>query len=123
MEEYQGLSILTTNMKSALDHAFLRRIRFLVDFPFPTWQERKSIWMKIFPEATPTEGLDYRLLAQLNMSGGNIRNIALNAAFYAADAGEPVMMKHILRATRSECKKLGRPLGSQELKGWEEENK
>ena len=123
MEAYQGLAILTTNMKSALDQAFLRRIRFIVDFPFPAWQERKLIWMKIFPEQTPTEGLDDRLLAQLNMSGGSIRNIALNAAFYAADAGEPVMMKHILQATRRECKKLGRPLGSNELKGWEVELK
>ena len=123
MEAYQGLAILTTNMKSSLDQAFLRRIRFIVDFPFPAWQERKLIWLKVFPEATPTEGLDFRLLAQLNMSGGTIRNIALNAAFYAADAGEPVMMKHILQAARRECKKQGRPLGTNELKGWEIESK
>ena len=123
MEAYQGLAILTTNLKSALDQAFLRRIRFFIEFPFPAWQERKLIWLKIFPEPTPTEELDWRQLAQLNLSGGSIRNIALNAAFYAADAGESVMMKHILRATKRECKKLGRPLGSNELKGWEVETK
>jgi len=118
MEAYRGLAILTTNIKSALDSAFLRRIRFVVQFPFPDLNQRKEIWQRIFPPQTPTEGLDYDKLAKLNVAGGNIRNVALNAAFMAADAGEPVMMKHILVAARSECMKLERPLTDSEIKGW-----
>src|SRR3989442_107054 len=79
MESYRGLAILTTNMKSALDAAFLRRIRFIVHFPFPDAAQRVEIWRRIFPASTPTEGLDITRLARLNITGGNIRNIALNA--------------------------------------------
>jgi AAA+ superfamily predicted ATPase len=118
MEAYRGLAILTTNIKSALDSAFLRRIRFVVQFPFPDLSQRKEIWQRIFPPQTPTEGLNYDKLAKLNVAGGNIRNVALNAAFMAADAGEPVMMKHILVAARSECMKLERPLTDSEVRGW-----
>ena len=118
MESYRGLAILTTNMKSALDQAFLRRIRFIVQFPFPSAEQRQEIWQRIFPQQTPTESLDYKKLAKLNVPGGNIRSIAMNAAFLAVDAGEPVQMKHILQATRSEYVKLERPLTDVEIKGW-----
>ena len=118
MEGYRGLAILTTNMKGALDAAFLRRLRFTVQFPFPDAAQRAEIWRRVFPAATPTEGLDPRLLARLNVSGGNIRNIALNAAFLAADAGESVRMSHLLRAARSECAKLEKPLTEAEIGGW-----
>ncbi|NET61842.1 MAG: ATP-binding protein [Symploca sp. SIO2E6] len=118
MEAYQGLAILTTNMKKSLDQAFLRRIRFVLDFPFPDANARKEIWQRIFPNQTPTEGLDYKKLGKLSITGGNIRNIALNASFLAADAGEPVMMKHILQATRSEYLKMERPLTDTEIRGW-----
>ncbi|MEL7037554.1 MAG: ATP-binding protein [Cyanobacteria bacterium J06592_8] len=117
MEAYRGLAILTTNMKGALDPAFLRRIRFVVQFPFPDAKQRAEIWRRIFPSETPTEGLVAEKLARLSVSGGNIRNIALNAAFLAADAGEPVMMKHILSAAQSEYMKLEKPL-MDEVKGW-----
>jgi SpoVK/Ycf46/Vps4 family AAA+-type ATPase len=117
LEAYQGLAILTTNLKDSIDTAFLRRIRFVVEYPFPNVRERKQIWNKIFPIQTPTEGLDYAKLARLNVAGGNIRNIALNAAFLAADAGEPVMMKHLLSATLSEGRKLGQSM-SDSLKDW-----
>ncbi|MCX6046905.1 MAG: ATP-binding protein, partial [Chloroflexi bacterium] len=80
MEAYRGLAILTTNMKNALDPAFLRRIRFIVNFPFPDAAKRAEIWSRIFPQATPTDGLDLARLARLNVAGGNIRNIALNGA-------------------------------------------
>jgi SpoVK/Ycf46/Vps4 family AAA+-type ATPase len=120
MEAYRGLAILTTNMKDALDAAFLRRIRFVVQFPFPDQAEREAIWCGIYPQATPTEGLDAARLAQLNLAGGDIRNIALKAAFLAADAGEPVRMAHLLRAARHEYKKLERPLTSAEIRGWDE---
>jgi hypothetical protein len=118
MEAYHGLAILTTNMKSALDPAFLRRIRFAVQFPFPDAAQRSEIWRRIFPRNTPTDGLDLARLARLNVAGGNIRNIALNAAFLAADAGEPVRMTHLLRAAHSEYAKLEKPLTEAEIGGW-----
>lgn len=118
MESFQGLAILTTNMKSALDKAFQRRLRFIVDFPFPDAAERAAIWARIFPGATPTEALDASRLAQLNMTGGNIRNIALNAAFFAAADGTPVRMEHLLRAARQEAIKIERPLSDMEIRGW-----
>ena len=118
MEAYRGLAVLTTNMKSALDQAFWRRLRFAVQFPFPTAEQRAAIWQRIFPAETPTKGLDPLQLAQLNVAGGNIRNIAMNAAFYAADAGQPVCMAHILRAARSEYSKLDKTLTNAEIRGW-----
>ncbi len=98
MESYGGLAILTTNLKSALDAAFLRRLRFVVQFPFPDEAQRAAIWRRVFPGATPLEGLDVDHLAQLTVAGGNIRSIALNAAFLAADLHEPVRMSHVLHA-------------------------
>ncbi len=118
MEAYRGLSVLTTNLKSSLDQAFLRRIRFIVQFPFPDASQRAEIWRRVYPQKTPTDGLDAQKLAQLNVAGGNIRNIALNAAFLAADAGEVVSMKHLLQATKSEYVKLERPLTDTEVRGW-----
>lgn len=118
MESYRGLAILTTNMKSALDTAFLRRIRFVVQFPFPDLSCRAEIWRRVFPQQTPTDGLDVDKLARLNIAGGNIRNIALNAAFLAAGDGGLVRMTHLLQATRSEYGKLEKPLSSSEVGGW-----
>ncbi|MCP3957463.1 MAG: ATP-binding protein [bacterium] len=118
MEAYRGLAILTTNMLSALDAAFLRRIRFIVDFPFPDAELRAEIWRQIFPKATPTEGLDEEKLAQLNVAGGSIRNIAMNSAFLAADAGEPVRMGHVWRAAKGEYSKMKKDLTPAETRGW-----
>ncbi|QUY40561.1 ATP-binding protein [Acaryochloris marina] len=118
MEAYRGLAILTTNLKGSLDQAFLRRIRFIVQFPFPDAKQRAEIWQHIFPQQTPTKGLDAKKLAKLSVSGGNIRNIALNAAFLAADEGQPIGMQHLLQAARSEYVKLERPLTDAEVKGW-----
>ncbi len=118
MEAYQGLAILTTNLKGALDNAFMRRIRFVVQFNFPDAKQRAEIWRRIFPPETPTQDLDLNKLAKLSISGGNIRNIALNAAFIAAEAGEVVQMKHILQAAKSEYVKLEKPLLDNEIKGW-----
>jgi hypothetical protein len=118
METYPGLAILTTNLKQSIDQAFLRRIRFVVQFPFPDAAQRAVIWQRVFPEATPTEALAFEKLARLNIAGGNIRTIALNAAFLAADAGEPVRMRHLLRAVRVEYGKLEKPLTEAEIAGW-----
>jgi len=118
MEAYRGLAVLTSNMKNALDPAFMRRIRFVVQFPFPDAEQRAEIWRRVFPASTPTEGLDASRLARLNVTGGNIRNIALGAAFLAADAGEPVRMVHLLHAARGEYAKLEKPLTEAEMGSW-----
>ncbi len=118
MESYRGIAILTTNMQSALDPAFQRRLRFVVQFPFPDGASRERIWRKVFPEAAPKEALHYEMLAQLNVTGGSIRNIALLAAFLAADAGTAIAMRHVREAARTEYAKLDRPLSPAETRGW-----
>lgn len=118
LEEYRGLSILTTNFRSNIDTAFLRRIRFIIDFDFPGVAERSEIWQRIFPKDTPKAELDFARLAQLNLAGGSIRNVAMAAAFTAADSGQDVGMGHILSAARLEYEKSGRSLTSAELRGW-----
>jgi SpoVK/Ycf46/Vps4 family AAA+-type ATPase len=118
MESYRGVAILATNMKGALDPAFLRRLRFVVNFPFPDARQRCEIWRRVIPPNTPREALDLFKLARLNVAGGNIRNIALNAAFLAAADGGRVQMSHLLSATRTEYAKLERPLTEAEIGGW-----
>jgi hypothetical protein len=117
MEAYHGVAILTTNMQHALDPAFMRRIRFVIQFPFPDHAARAQIWRGIFPASTPLAELDFEQLAQLNVSGGAIRNIATNAAFLAADDTELVETKHILAAARTEYAKLDKPLTPAETRG------
>ncbi|MCP4329274.1 MAG: ATP-binding protein [Alphaproteobacteria bacterium] len=117
VEVYRGLAILTTNMKNALDSAFMRRLRFVVRFPFPDAAQRAEIWRRTFPSATPIEDLDVARLGRMNLAGGNIRNIALNAAFLAADQDLPVTMDHVLQAARSEYAKLDKPTTEAELGG------
>ena len=117
MECYRGLAILTTNKRDDLDTAFLRRIRFVVPFPFPDAPHRGEIWRRIFPGETPRDGLDYDVLSRINVAGGNIRNIALHAAFHAAESGEPVRMAHIRRAAATEFAKLERSWSGDTLTG------
>lgn len=118
MEAYRGLAILTTNMKNTLDKAWMRRIRFIIQFPFPDVTQRAEIWRKVFPAATPTENLEIEKLAKLNIAGGNIRNIALNASFIAANEGTPVRMTQLSRAIRSEYNKMEKPLANIESGIW-----
>jgi len=118
MEAYRGLAVLTTNLKNSLDQAFLRRLRFVVQFPFPDSEQRAEIWRRAFPTQTPTHDLDYIKLGKLSVAGGNIRNIVLNSAFMAADHNEPVQMKHILQAAKIEYIKLEKPMMDMEVKGW-----
>jgi ATPase family associated with various cellular activities (AAA) len=118
MEAYRGLAILTTNLKNALDTSFLRRLRFVVQFPFPDARQRELIWRGIFPAATPLDGVDFAKLARLNVTGGSIRNIAMNAAFLAAEANSPVAMPHLLKAARSEAAKRERSPADAETRGW-----
>ena len=118
MEEYRGLAILTTNFKSALDTAFLRRIRFTVNFSFPDKDRREAIWQGAFPEAAPLAELRFDRLARLNVSGGNIRNIAMGAAFIAAGKNEPVSMQFIAQAAKNEYAKLEKSVSESEFKDW-----
>jgi MoxR-like ATPase len=106
MEDYRGLAILCTNRRSSLDRAFLRRIRFLLEFPFPDGEKRRQIWSKVFPTDTPVSAVDVDTLARLEISGGNIHNIALNAAFLAARERTSVQMSHLLHAARREYAKI-----------------
>ena len=118
MEQYSGIVILSTNFRRNMDDAFTRRLHYCVDFPLPGQEERLKIWEKIWPEDTPlSPGLDMDFLAErLEISGGYIRNIALSAAFMAAEeAGHAeknpqVSMNHLIRATRREYQKMGQIL-------------
>jgi hypothetical protein len=118
MEAYQGLAILTTNFKENMDIAFLRRLRFVVTFPFPDAKARAEIWQWTFPSQMPQQGLEPMRLAQLKVAGGSIRNMALNAAMMAAEAGEAVMMTHLLAAAKRECVKLEKTLSESEIGDW-----
>jgi hypothetical protein len=108
METYRGLAILTTNLRNAMDPAFLRRLRFVLQFPFPDAGLRAEIWRGVFPDAAPKAALDFDRLARLDLAGGSIVNVALNAAFFAAAAGPPLTMAHVLAAARGEFQKLER---------------
>lgn len=110
IESYRGLAILATNLRQSLDPAFVRRLRFIVNFPFPGQAERLQIWQNAFPSELPRDGLDFERLARFNLSGGNIHSAALNAAFLAAHAARPVQMSDVCAAVRAEIVKLGRPV-------------
>jgi ATP-dependent 26S proteasome regulatory subunit len=103
-------------MRSALDKAFLRRLRFVVTFPFPGVAERQRIWTRVFPEQAETEALDYGRLARLNLTGGSIQNIAINAAFLAARAGSSITMDLIAEAARGEFRKLDKPVNEADFR-------
>jgi ATPase family associated with various cellular activities (AAA) len=115
LESYRGLAILATNLKNSLDVAFMRRLRFVINFPFPGIKERSLIWQKAFPHKTPTENLDFDRLAKINLTGGSIHNVALSAAFLAAQSEQFVTMPLILSAARSEFRKLDRPIHEPEF--------
>jgi SpoVK/Ycf46/Vps4 family AAA+-type ATPase len=110
MEEYDGVVILATNMKNNMDEAFVRRMQFTVDFPFPDEIYRLRIWTGIFPAEAPlADGIDYDFLSKnLTIAGGNIKNIALAAAFYAAGDSQPVTMEHLIHACKREFQKMGK---------------
>ena len=109
IEAYRGLAVLTTNLKENLDAAFLRRLRFIVEFPMPDAENRLAIWTKMFPEDAPIgDDVDVRPLArELPLSGGNIEQSVVNAAFKAAESGGVIRMSHLVAATRAELAKIG----------------
>lgn len=116
MEAYRGLAILATNMKSALDTAFLRRLRCIVNFSFPGIPERRAIWQRVYPNPTRVERLDYDRLARFHLTGGSIHNVAMNAAFLAARQNQRVTMPNVLEAVRSEFRKLDKPVNEADFR-------
>ena len=118
IESYSGIAILATNFKKSLDPAFMRRVQTIIDFPFPEDKSREEIWRRIFPSSVPQGALDFKFLSRLSITGGSIRNIALNAAFLAAEEGEKVSMVHIKQAAEEEYTKLGRSMSTAEIGNW-----
>jgi ATPase family associated with various cellular activities (AAA) len=110
MEEYEGVAVLATNFSQNIDEAFLRRMHFIIEFPFPDHEYRRRIWQVVFPQEAPLSAdVDFDALArEIKLAGGNIRNIALAAAFYAAGDGQVIEMRHLWQAARREHQKLGR---------------
>jgi len=115
MEDYSGLAILATNRRAALDAAFLRRLRFAIDFSFPGADDRQRIWERVFPAEAATRGLEYAFLSRLDLSGGNIRSVAVNAAFLAAAEESPIGMEQVVRAAAREYVKLSKPISAAEF--------
>lgn len=117
MEEYEGITVLATNFLQNFDEAFKRRMKFIIDFPFPGPEQRKQIWQQAFPEQTPVDGeLDFDFLAgAFELSGSNIKNAAFHAAFLAADASETVSMRHLIAGIRNEYEKSGKILSREQL--------
>jgi hypothetical protein len=117
METYRGLAILTTNVRGAIDSAFMRRLRFVVGFPFPDEAQRERLWARAFPAGVETVGLDTRRLARLGVTGATIHLIALHASYEAAADGGPVEVEHVRRAATRELAKLDRAPTTGEMAG------
>ena len=117
MEEYEGVVILATNLHKNMDEAFRRRMHFIIEFPFPNAPDRQRIWEGIWPTDLPMAGdMDLTFLAErVVVAGGNIRNIALAAAFLAAADGQTVMLTHLIKATQREYQKMGKLLTGKEF--------
>jgi hypothetical protein len=118
MEEYPGITILATNLRQNMDAAFTRRMRFIVDFPFPEDEDRLRIWQSVWPTEVPLAAdVDLAQMAsQFRLAGGGIRNVALAAAFLAAEQRQPVSMRHLMRATKREMQKMGRLVNEEEYR-------
>jgi AAA+ superfamily predicted ATPase len=118
MEEYDGIAILATNLRQNMDEAFLRRMQFIVEFPFPDEESRRRIWEVLFPREAPiASDVDFPLLArEVRLAGGNLKNIGLAAAFYAAGDGRVIRQQHLVRAVRRELQKMGRSWNERDWK-------
>ncbi len=121
IEDYDGAVILATNLKNNIDQAFLRRIRYVIPFQMPDEVTRKQIWDSGFSGDIPTKDVDTAFLAKrLELAGGYIKNIIMNAVFMAAGDGGTVTMKHIVRSIENECEKLGMLMDSEIAKAYGE---
>ncbi len=110
MDEYDGTVILATNLRKNMDEAFARRMHFALEFPLPDEADRLRIWQQVFPRESPLDkDVDFKFLArQFKISGGNIKNIAVNAAFLAAAQGGRINMENLIKATKREYQKIGK---------------
>ena len=110
LEQHEGLVVLATNLRQNLDDAFTRRLRFVVEFPFPEAASRERIWRTLFPSQAPLGAdVDFAELARAYpVAGANIKNIALNAAFLAAAGEGSIDHRHLMRGTRQEFEKIGK---------------
>jgi ATP-dependent 26S proteasome regulatory subunit len=116
LEEHEGIVIMASNLSKNIDSAFQRRMNFIIDFPFPNEEMRRSIWENIFPEDAPMDDIDFELIAsKFKLTGGNIKNISLHAAFLAADSGN-IKMEHIMNAIKWEYQKMGHSISNDFLK-------
>ena len=113
MERFKGLAILATNRKKDLDEAFLRRLRYVIDFPLPERAERKRIWIRAIPEGADASALDFDFLAgQFQLAGGHIRSLVFNACLQAAGStGHVLTMERMVMAVKREYDKLNRSVG------------
>ncbi|MEQ1893204.1 MAG: ATP-binding protein [Planctomycetota bacterium] len=116
LENHRGLVVLATNRKADLDRAFLRRIRFAIDIPLPDHELRRRLWRASIPMRAPQEELDWERLAGLELAGGSILNVALRAAFLAAEERRPIAMRHLLACARREYAKQGQAAAPARLK-------
>ncbi len=118
MEEYNGMTILATNLASNLDEAFRRRLHYMIEFPMPDKLTARKIWERVFPGEAPVgKDIDLDFLSnELQFSGGNIKNVALNAAFFAAEDDSDICMRHVMRSVRREFQKTGKPFGKEDMK-------
>jgi len=118
MEEYQGITILTTNFRKNMDDAFVRRLHFAVEFPVPEEEYRLLIWQRVFPESAPLDpDVDLAFLArQFKVAGGNIKNVAVTAAFLAAQKDKSIKMDHVIQAVKREFQKMGKLLVENDFK-------
>jgi len=110
IEAFSGFTVVTTNLRQAIDPAFLRRFRFVLEFPLPSEAERHRLWSSAFPPRTPVEPMRWAALAALPLTGGSIRNIALGAAFLAAQAGRPVGPAMLEAEIAEELRKQNQPV-------------
>jgi SpoVK/Ycf46/Vps4 family AAA+-type ATPase len=118
IEEYEGIIVLATNFIQNFDEAFKRRIKFIIECPFPDPYYRLAIWKSVFPDKTPKDaGIDFPYLANtFEMTGSGIKNAAVSAAFLAAAAHAPLNMDHILTAVLAAMRKIGKTLQKEDLK-------
>jgi hypothetical protein len=119
IEAFRGFTVVTTNIRHAIDAAFVRRFRFMVDFPMPSEEERLRLWKQAFPDGAPLAPIDWRALASLPLSGGSIRNVALGSAFLAADAGGSIDARRIAAELAEELRKQGQPMPALNLEAVE----
>jgi SpoVK/Ycf46/Vps4 family AAA+-type ATPase len=119
MEAFRGVAVLATNRRGVIDPAFLRRLRFVVEFPLPDAAARRAIWQRSFPPDAPLGEVDWDALARLELTGGSISTVAVNAAFLGATEDVPIAMRHIMRAARREYGKLDRLSGPVDFTRWD----